>query len=119
MAPETRNDRSCSRKPVNMDVTLIAGHGIPFHATLTNVSFDGGYITTSNKALMPKTQLTLVLQKDEDGVQRIFRMSATVVRQDHKGAGIAFNDFDPDTVRSLRTIYKETRGSSVRSALDT
>ena len=104
------NDRTCSRTPVNMDVTLVAGHGIPFHGILRNVSFNGGYITTANKALLPKTSLTLVLQKDDGDVQRIYRLNATVVRQDRDGAGIAFDDFDPETVRSLRTIYKTTVG---------
>lgn len=105
-----KNARSCSRTPVDMDVTLVASHGIPFHGTLANISFSGAYIHTSNKALLPSTSLTIVLQKDEGGVQRIYRMGATVVRQDHDGAGVCFDDFDPDTVRSLRTIYKTTLG---------
>ena len=102
----TGNDRNCSRTPVNFDVTLIADQSIPFHGTLTNISFNGGYITTHNKALPPKTPLTIVLQKEEGEVQRIYRMTASVVRQDRNGAAIAFDDFDADTVRSLRTIYK-------------
>jgi len=102
------NDRNCSRTPVNFDVTLITGQSLPFHGTLTNISFNGGYITTHNKALPPKTPLTIVLQKEEGDVQRIYRMTASVVRQDRNGAAIAFDDFDADTVRSLRTIYKST-----------
>ncbi len=105
-----KNARSCSRTLVDMDVTLVAGHGVPFHGRLINISFGGGYITTANKALPPKTPLTIVLQKEENNVQRIYRMNATVVRQDSTGAGIAFDDFDPDTVSSLRTIYKTSLG---------
>jgi len=104
----TVEDRNCSRTTVNFDVTLIADQGIPFHGTLTNVSFTGGYITTHNKALPPRTPLTIVLQRDEGEVQRIYRMTASVVRQDQDGAAIIFDDFDTDTVRALRTIYKTT-----------
>jgi len=106
MLQGTVNDRTCSRTSVNFDVTLIADQSIPFHGTLTNISFSGGYIITPNRALPPKTPLTIVLQKDEGEVQRIYRMTASVVRQDQNGAAITFDDFDADTVRSLRTIYK-------------
>jgi hypothetical protein len=106
MLQGTGNDRNCSRTSVNFDVTLIADQSIPFHGTLTNISFNGGYIITHNKALPPKTPLTIVLQQNDGEVQRIYRMTASVVRQDRDGAAITFDDFDADTVRSLRTIYK-------------
>lgn len=108
MALAISNDRSGTRRAVDLDVTLVARHGNPFHGTLKNISFNGGYIETPNRALLPNTPLTIVIQKDEGDVQRIYRMNATVVRQDREGAAIAFDDFDGDTVRSLRTIYKST-----------
>lgn len=104
------NNRACSRTPVSMDVTLVADQGVPFHGTLSNISFNGGYITTSHKALSPNTPVTLILQKDDGGVQRLYRMNATIVRLGSDGAGVAFDDFDTETVRSLRTIYKTTLG---------
>ena len=106
MSQGTRDDRNCSRTRVNFDVTLIAEQSIPFHGTLTNISFNGGYIATQNRALPPHTPLTIVLQKMEGEVQKFYRMTASVVRQDQNGAGVAFDDFDSDTVRSLRTIYR-------------
>jgi hypothetical protein len=101
------NTRSGSRTPVSMDVTLIAGHGVPFHGTLANISFGGAYVETQNKALMPRTPLTIILQQQDGDEQRIFRMMATVERQDKTGAGISFDDYDVETVRSLRAIYKK------------
>jgi len=112
MSFAAKNSRSCSRTPVNMDVTLIAGHGIPFHGTLANISIGGAYVETTNKALMPKTPLTIILRQEDDSVQRIFRMEATVARQDRHGAGVMFDDFDAETVRSLRAVYKSTLGKS-------
>jgi len=104
----TRNDRSSSRRLTDIDVTLVARHGIPFHGVLKNISLGGGYIETRNRTLVPRIPLTIVLQQNENGVQHIYRMSATVARQDQRGAGIMFNDYDSDTIRSLRTIYKNS-----------
>jgi len=104
----TRNDRSSSRRLTDIDVTLVARHGIPFHGILKNISLGGGYIETHNRALVPQTPLTIVLQQNENGVQRIYRMSATVARKDLQGTGVMFNDYDSDTIRCLRTIYKNS-----------
>lgn len=108
MALAIKNDRNGSRRKVDFDVTLVARHGIPFHGTLENISFSGGYIATANRALLPSTPITVVLQQDEGEFQKIYRMNGTVVRQDQQGAAIMFNDYDADTVRSLRTIFKST-----------
>lgn len=108
MALALKNYRNGSRRKVDFEVTLVARHGIPFHGTLENISFSGGYFTTANRALMPRTPVTMVLQRDEDELQKIYRMNGTVVRQDKQGAAIMFDDYDADTVRSLRTIYKST-----------
>lgn len=112
MSTATTNSRSCSRMPVDMDVTLIAAHGVPFHGTLANISIGGAYVETSNKALMPRTPLTIILHQEDSAVQLIFRMEATVARQDTHGAGVMFDDFDTETVRSLRAIYKSTLGKA-------
>jgi len=106
MYSSTVNDRNCSRTPVDIDVTLVTARNLPFQARLTNISFNGGYIQTDNQALQLNTPLTVVLQKQEGDIQQIYRMSASVVRRDSNGAGILFDDFDTDTVRSLRTIYR-------------
>jgi hypothetical protein len=102
------NNRACSRKQIDLEITLIAQEGIPSHGTLKNISFSGAYVLTHSRVLQPNTPLTIVLQQDEGDIKRIYRMNATVARRDRTGAGIVFDDFDNDTIRSLRMIYKST-----------
>ena len=101
------NDRSSSRMPLDLDVTLFHHQGNPMSARLQDISFGGVYVATNNSPPIVDSTVTLGLSLFEGGAEKVYSMSAVVVRTEDKGAGLMFDDYDGETVKCLRKLYHD------------
>ena len=99
------NARSSSRMPLDLDITLFHHQGDPMTARLQDISFGGVYVATENNPPTVDSTVTLGLSLFEDGAEKVYSMSAVVVRTEDKGAGLMFDDYDGETIKCLRHLY--------------
>lgn len=100
------NQRSCSRTPLNLDVVIYFRDNAERQAKLKDISFGGAFVATDNPDLKVNDLVTigLYLENIDD---EFYTLAATVVRRGDEGAGLAFDEYDQDTLKSLRKVYHE------------
>jgi hypothetical protein len=101
------NKRACSRAPVNLEAALFYREAPALYGKLRDISFGGVYVQADCDTLNLNEPVTLdvFLDKDEQA-EHLYSLSAIVVRKTYDGAGLKFDDFDGETVRSLRRLYQ-------------
>jgi hypothetical protein len=100
------NNRSCSRTPVDLDVVIYFRDTAERQAKLQDISFGGAFVATSNSDLKVNDMVTIGLYL-ENIDEEFYTMAATVVRRANKGAGLTFDEYDQETLKSLRRLYHE------------
>jgi len=100
------NHRSCSRTPLDLDVVLYFRDNAERQAKLQDISFGGAYIATDNSDLEVNDLVTIGLYL-ENIDEEFYTLAATVVRCEISGAGLSFDEYDQDTIKSLRKLYHD------------
>jgi len=100
------NHRSCSRTPVSMDVVLYFRDTAERQAKLQDISFGGAFVATFNPDLKVNDLVTIGLYL-ENVDEEFYTLAATVVRRADEGAGLTFDEYDQETLKSLRRLYHE------------
>lgn len=100
------NQRACSRTPIDLDVVIYFRDTAERQAKLQDISFGGAYVATENSELKVNDLVTIGLYL-EDIDEEFYTLAATVVRRDADGAGLSFDEYDQDTLKSLRKVYHD------------
>jgi len=100
------NQRSCSRTPIDLDVVIYFRDTAERQAKLQDISFGGAFIATQNRELKVDDLVTIGLYL-EDIDEEFYTLAATVVRRAKEGAGLSFDEYDQETLRSLRKLYHD------------
>lgn len=100
------NNRTCSRTPVDLDVVIYFRDTAERQAKLQDISFGGAFVATGNTDLKVDDLVTIGLYL-ENVDEEFYTMAATVVRRAQEGAGLAFDEYDQDTLKSLRKLYHD------------
>jgi hypothetical protein len=100
------NNRTCSRTPVDLDVVIYFRDTAERQAKLQDISFGGAFIATNNTDLQVNDLVTIGLYL-ENIDEEFYTMAATVVRRAAEGAGLSFDEYDQDTLKSLRKLYHD------------
>ncbi len=100
------NHRSCSRTPLDLDVVLYFRDNAERQAKLLDISFGGAFIATDNSDIKVNDLVTIGLYL-ENVDEEFYTLAATVVRCEVSGAGLAFDEYDQDTIKSLRKVYRD------------
>ena len=104
------NDRSSSRMPIDYGVTLFHNGGTPVQGRIQDISFGGVYVVTDQAPPQVDSTVTLGLSLPENDSERVYSMSAVVVRRKNKTAGLMFDEYDSETIKCLRRLYHDALG---------
>ena len=104
---EASNHRACSRTPLDLDVALFYSDKPALYGKLLDISFGGALVEIDSVPLKVNDPVTIdvFLQEDERD-EHIYSLSAVVIRKPPEGAGLKFDDYDGDTIKSLRRLYQ-------------
>lgn len=99
------------RKTVQAEVVIDNQPTSLLRGRISNVSVGGLYVSTIPVALAPHSRVELVFMRQVQGVTRVYRLSAVVVRRGHEGVGLLINHYDLDAFRALVALLLEQSGS--------
>lgn len=99
------------RKSMQADVVIDNQPASLLRGRISNVSVGGLYVCTIPAALAPHSRVELVFMRQVDGVTRVYRLSAMVVRRANEGVGLLINHYDLDAFRALVALLLEQAGS--------
>jgi len=100
------NHRTCSRAPVILPVEILHGEKESVLGQLSDISFGGAYIETDAHDFRANDIVTLCFELENEQGARPCALSGTVARAGDEGVAITFDDYDGDTVRALRHVYR-------------
>jgi hypothetical protein len=107
---EATDHRWSSRVPLQIDVAIHNDSRMaPLHFESRDISLGGIFVETGSMVL--PLNAFVVLSFTLTAGERIvdYRLPALVVRNTRDGAGLMFQEFDPNTVRSLREMLYSGR----------
>lgn len=99
------------RKSVQADVLIDNQPASLLRGRISDVSVGGLYVSTIPAALAPNSRVELVFMRQVQGVTRVYRLSAMVVRRGTEGVGLLINHYDLDAFRALVALLLEQTGS--------
>jgi len=101
------NKRACSRAQLDLTAALFYREAPALYGKLLDISFGGAYVRADSDSLHLNESVTVDVFLDQDEqAEHLYSLSAIVVRKTHDGAGLAFDNNDGETVRSLRRLYQ-------------
>jgi hypothetical protein len=104
---QSNNHRWSPRRPRQHDV-VIYGNGTPFPARLRDISIGGMCVETDLSRLEPNASVQVLFRFDNEPEAPLHRFPANVIWTGQYGAGLMFNDYRPETLRTLRHLIGET-----------
>jgi len=107
MATTATDERRWSRRlPRDLEVVVLAPGSRPLYAHTRDISL-GGLFLIAPSTLSLETGVSVGFGFAVPGGRADFRMHASVVRKDHQGFALAFECFDIETVKDLRSaLYR-------------
>jgi hypothetical protein len=109
MSPASEhNRRACSRSPMDLPVTVYHHSAEAARGLLSDFSFAGAFIRTNAQRHAIDDLVTLTFNVDDRLHDFTCHASATVVRTSPEGIGVIFDEYDQDTLSSLRTLYTQS-----------
>ncbi len=96
--------RWSERQPIAMEVKLASGDEAPLHGSTQNVGLGGMLVELGASRLYPNVQViaSFPLAPSNPAARR--QLLATVVWTSGSKVGLMFDDFNPDTLRSIRDV---------------
>jgi len=104
LGPKFKYYRNSDRYPAWVDVTITGKDMAPIKGTVENVSLGGLYIETDSPIPGGKHTITLAFDGYEKGHVREHHLTATVAHLESGGAGLVFDNYDPETLHALRAV---------------
>ena len=103
---QSNNHRWSPRQPRQYNV-VIYGDGAPFPARLRDISIGGMCVETDASKLAPNASVQVLFRLESKPESPLHRFPANVIWTGERGVGLMFNDYRPETLRTLRRLIGE------------
>lgn len=103
---EIKELRRSTRRAIDLNVIVYPGDTDPFMGTIYDFSTGGLFIETRTIPAI-ETPVILRFRLGSARKKESYRISAIVVRHSIDGIGLMFDEYDNNTIKSLRQMYHE------------